>query len=916
MKRVLIFICSAVFFIATTIYAYTPSVYDIPVSRDLTGADLPTRSEYLAQFPERDMTIYSVTRSELRRDEEGTVVLVVNHRLLSEHEEGFQQYADDLSDEGYDVVLLDIDGGTPQELKDAVIEEGGDNLVGTVMAGELPLAWFEQFEYFDDEDEPDNPRLHEYPIDLFFMDIDGEWQDTSGNDIYDVHSGDWQPDIWFGRLPGYNLSRIDEDELISDYLDKIHRYRIGEMDASHSALSFIDDDWVSQAENWGNDMRLAYGGLIEEAHPETTSATRWRHHLNDVSYNLAQVCVHSGAEAHIFKIENRRRNDYFRFSHLREEVEPNVLFYNLYACSIMNLSRNLCMGALYALGSEFGLGAVGPSKTGGMLYFEDYYRRLGEGKSFGEALRLWMIDHIREEGHENWARSWFYCMTYFGDPTLKIRQGLRIASVEIDDSDEGDDDGRADASETVSLVVSIVNRGEVDLSNVEVICTTDDPNLDLEDAEGFIERLPADEEIQVEVGSMRIADDAPDNHSAYIHVTMTPADEQSWEERIAVEIHAPEYVLSWWDEFPWCYPGNESVLRPILFSNFGGDDQADNATLRIISLDGQLTPDAEEYRLQGDGNVLGLEAFYYIMSDDADSNSVVFVQTEVRLGDVVRGGTTFMLPTFNRYTVQDDFSEEPVWINHYPVNRGYADVWRWGDDAGDRSGGIAFGAPDSGLYPPNADAVFELPMQNVFTYHLEFRHRMVVEEDYDGGVLERRVEDGVWERVFDFNGASGYNGTSVDNGSFEGGDCWNGTFDWTNVSIALEGGPDQLRFRFASDGGVEGEGWFIDNIQINGIPLDVNEEQSTTPTEFTLISAYPNPFNGTTTIKYDVPAAGSIRMAIYDVNGRLVKTLHTGKVQAGQHKIVWDGSSNSSGIYLAVLEADGKVFTSKLLLIK
>jgi len=57
-------------------------------------------------------------------------------------------------------------------------------------------------------------------------------------------------------------------------------------------------------------------------------------------------------------------------------------------------------------------------------------------------------------------------------------------------------------------------------------------------------------------------------------------------------------------------------------------------------------------------------------------------------------------------------------------------------------------------------------------------------------------------------------------------------------------------------------------------------------------------------------------MAIYDVNGRLVKTLHTGKVQAGQHKIVWDGSSNSSGIYLAVLEADGKVFTSKLLLIK
>src|SRR4030042_1337908 len=171
------------------------SVYNTPVTRDPTGSPLPTREQYLQRFPPRPFIIHDISKREPQRDN-GTVILAVNHGLLQRHEDGFELYANDLGAEDYSIVVLDVEGGEPDELKSLVIDEGGDALTGVVFAGELPPAWFEQYDYFEDENEPDNGRLVEYPIDLFFMDIDGEWDDTSGNGIMDYHGGDWDPDIW------------------------------------------------------------------------------------------------------------------------------------------------------------------------------------------------------------------------------------------------------------------------------------------------------------------------------------------------------------------------------------------------------------------------------------------------------------------------------------------------------------------------------------------------------------------------------------------------------------------------------------------------------------------------------------------------------------------------------------------------
>ena len=75
------------------------------------------------------------------------------------------------------------------------------------------------------------------------------------------------------------------------------------------------------------------------------------------------------------------------------------------------------------------------------------------------------------------------------------------------------------------------------------------------------------------------------------------------------------------------------------------------------------------------------------------------------------------------------------------------------------------------------------------------------------------------------------------------------------------------------------------------------------PTEFDILQNYPNPFNPTTSIRYQLPALSSVKLAVYDILGREVKTLVDGMKNAGYCTAIFDGSKCSSGIYLVRLSA-------------
>jgi hypothetical protein len=131
----------------------------------------------------------------------------------------------------------------------------------------------------------------------------------------------------------------------------------------------------------------------------------------------------------------------------------------------------------------------------------------------------------------------------------------------------------------------------------------------------------------------------------------------------------------------------------------------------------------------------------------------------------------------------------------------------------------------------------------------------------------------------------------------------------------------------------EYNGWEV-YYKITAVDFSGNESDPASPEEVTAVTepvipkAYglypnvPNPFNPITTISFDVPAGGgAVTLRIYDVSGRLVRTLVDGYQTAGQKQAIWNGTDNQgrgvvSGVYFYRLEAPGYKKTLKMVLIQ
>ena len=93
------------------------------------------------------------------------------------------------------------------------------------------------------------------------------------------------------------------------------------------------------------------------------------------------------------------------------------------------------------------------------------------------------------------------------------------------------------------------------------------------------------------------------------------------------------------------------------------------------------------------------------------------------------------------------------------------------------------------------------------------------------------------------------------------------------------------------------------------------------PDEIGLSQNFPNPFNPITEIRYNLPIDQNVAITIYDLNGRVVKTLVDGMQPAGYHKIIWDGTNANgmaiaTGIYFYQMKAGDYVEINKMVLLK
>jgi len=92
--------------------------------------------------------------------------------------------------------------------------------------------------------------------------------------------------------------------------------------------------------------------------------------------------------------------------------------------------------------------------------------------------------------------------------------------------------------------------------------------------------------------------------------------------------------------------------------------------------------------------------------------------------------------------------------------------------------------------------------------------------------------------------------------------------------------------------------------------------ESVIPSEFGLYPVYPNPFNPSTNINYQLPEASNVNLTVYDIMGQEVAKLVEGYKSAGTHNITFNAQDLVSGVYFVRLKAGGHVDTKKLILLK
>ena len=104
-----------------------------------------------------------------------------------------------------------------------------------------------------------------------------------------------------------------------------------------------------------------------------------------------------------------------------------------------------------------------------------------------------------------------------------------------------------------------------------------------------------------------------------------------------------------------------------------------------------------------------------------------------------------------------------------------------------------------------------------------------------------------------------------------------------------------------------------DYIPEQAVPDDA---PSPVPADFTLLAAYPNPFNSSTTIRYGLPVAAPVSLQVYNTLGQQITTLFEGYRKAGFHTSTLSVADLPSGLYFVHLKASNQVFTSKIMLIR
>ena len=113
-----------------------------------------------------------------------------------------------------------------------------------------------------------------------------------------------------------------------------------------------------------------------------------------------------------------------------------------------------------------------------------------------------------------------------------------------------------------------------------------------------------------------------------------------------------------------------------------------------------------------------------------------------------------------------------------------------------------------------------------------------------------------------------------------------------------------------------GDGGTILKTTNGGVSVGIQNVSSEIPDKFSLLQNFPNPFNPTTNIKFDIPKKSFVKLVIYNLLGKEITTFVNEELNSGSYQADWNASEYPSGIYFFRIEAEDFVLTKSMVLLK
>ena len=397
--------------------------------------------------------LFQVSARVTTKPDKPLVIVIVNSSIYYAIGSSLDQYRENVESTGFSVNIVSTDQmvpATPQGIRSFLQQAMTQDLVGVVLVGNIPTAWFK----ISDKS---------FPTDMYYRDLDGVWVDSDGDGVYDKHSGDTSPEIWVGRLKCPTTTG-SEATLLNNYFTKNDRFRRGlRVLPWWRALAYIDDDGVDYAEEVRSSLSQVCSDVTLVTNTTQTTATDYENQLSDrFGYEWLYLMCHGDFDYQVFMI-NGSLNGGTVYPREYESIDPRVMFYIMFGCSGARFTEQDYLAGAEIFADTYGLISIGCTDTMYSFSLRRFFAALSEGKTVGTALQEWFLqeDGLQDQNLDNSSFQFvFYGLTICGDPTLEPCGHRKVALHDISISDVLYDITNADGGSTVHIRLFVQNSGD------------------------------------------------------------------------------------------------------------------------------------------------------------------------------------------------------------------------------------------------------------------------------------------------------------------------------------------------------------------------------------------------------------------------------------------------------------------------